>query len=150
MSGLLAYLGRYQSGPGWEGLGELYRQAINYRQDPSEMGRQFNRVGHKPQYQTWVSRWIVIWRCWVEPGFDENDYRHSREGGNPGCMLMLLFPLKRKSTVLDSRLRGNDGFFLGGGGRREPHTLIITRALRVSFPALDAHAELTAILMARL
>jgi len=39
--------------------------------------------------------------------------RHSREGGNPDCMLMLLFPPKRKSTALDSRLRGNDG---GGGG----------------------------------
>ncbi|WP_297291599.1 hypothetical protein, partial [Oceanicoccus sp.] len=35
--------------------------------------------------------------------------RHSREGGNPDCMFMLLFPLKRKLTALDSRLRGNDG-----------------------------------------
>ena len=35
--------------------------------------------------------------------------RPSRAGGNPACMLMLLFPLKRKSTALDSRLRGNDG-----------------------------------------
>ncbi len=34
--------------------------------------------------------------------------RHSREGGNPDCMFMLLFPLKRKLTALDSRLRGND------------------------------------------
>ncbi|WP_297292301.1 hypothetical protein, partial [Oceanicoccus sp.] len=34
--------------------------------------------------------------------------RHSREGGNPDCMLMLLFPPGRKSTALDSRLRGND------------------------------------------
>ena len=33
---------------------------------------------------------------------------HSREGGNPACLLMLSFPPKRKSTALDSRLRGND------------------------------------------
>ena len=51
--------------------------------------------------------------------------RHSREGGNPACMLMLLFPRRRKSTALDSRLRGNDdshfrrslpsSAFVGGG-----------------------------------
>jgi len=39
--------------------------------------------------------------------------RHSREGGNPACMLMLLFPPRRKSTALGSRLRGNDGVVAG-------------------------------------
>ena len=33
--------------------------------------------------------------------------RHSREGGNPDWLTVRLYP--RRSEVMDSRLRGNDG-----------------------------------------